>query len=119
MVEKQGPERDVLGVLSDDIAKNILAATDQRPMSAQTLESHCDASLTTVYRRIDELLDCGLLRERVEPQPDGNHYKTFESNLERLSVSIDDGDLEVDVDRRDDPADRFHTIWDAMEPRWL
>lgn len=118
MVETQEPERDVLGVLSDDTAKDILTVTDQRAMSAQALEARCDASLTTVYRRIDELLECRLLRERMELQPDGNHYKTFESNLEHLSVTIDDGDLEVDVDRCDDAPDRLRTIWDAMQPRW-
>lgn len=118
MVETQEPDREVLAVLSDDIAETILTVTDQHAMSAQSLEARCDASLTTIYRRIDELLAYGLLRERLELQPDGNHYKVFESNLEELSVNIDDGDLDVNVDRCDDAPDRFSTIWDAMTPRW-
>jgi len=118
VVENQDPDRDVLGILGDDVAKDILTVTDQRAMSAQALEARCDASLTTVYRRVDELIESGLLRERLELRPDGNHRKTFESNLERLSVSIDDGELEVDVEKRDDPPDRLRTIWDAIQPRW-
>ncbi|WP_440988390.1 helix-turn-helix domain-containing protein [Haloarchaeobius baliensis] len=118
MVENQDPDRDVLGILSDDVAKTILTVTDQQAMSAQALEARCDASLATIYRRVDELLASGLLRERLELRPDGNHHKTFESNLDQLSVRLDDGSLEIDVDRRDDAADRLRTIWDAMQPRW-
>lgn len=108
----------ILDVLSDDVAKQILTLTDQRLMSARALDAQCDASLATIYRRIEELLELDLLREQTALQPDGNHYKKFESNLERLSVNLDDGDLEIDVDRRHDPPDRLRTIWDAMRPGW-
>lgn len=118
MVENKRLNGQILDLLSDDVVKSILTVTDQRAMSAQSLEAHCDASLATIYRRIEELLELGLLREQMELQADGNHYKMFQSNLERLSVSLDDGDLEIDVDRRDDAPDRFRTVWDAMQPRW-
>lgn len=118
VVENKRLNGQILDLLSDDVVKSILTVTDQRAMSAQSLEAHCDASLATIYRRIEELLELGLLREQMEFQADGNHYKMFQSNLERLSVSLDDGDLEIDVDRRDDAPDRFRTVWDAMQPRW-
>ena len=57
--------------LSDDGPKHILTVTDERPMTTQALEPHCDASLATIYRRIEELLELELLRERMEPQSDG------------------------------------------------
>lgn len=118
MVEIERPEERIIDILSDDIGKRILVTTDQQAMSAQRLEGHCDASLATVYRRIEDLLELGLLREQVEIQADGNHYKRFESNLDRLAVSIEDGDIDIDVERRDDPPDRFRAIWDAMQPEW-
>lgn len=118
MVETEARNDRILDVVSDDVVKSILTVTDRQAMSAQTLEAHCDASLATVYRRIEELLELGLLRERTELRADGNHYKMFESNLEHLSVRLDDGDLEIDVDRRDDAPDRLRTIWDAMDTGW-
>lgn len=118
VVEPKDSNGTVIDLISDDVVKSILTVTDQQAMSAQTLEAHCDASLATVYRRIDELVEKGLLRERVELQSDGNHYRVFEPNLERLSLYLDDGELKIDVDRRDDAPDRLRTIWNAMQPRW-
>ena len=89
-----------------------------RSTSAQGLEEYCDASLATVYRRIEDLLELGLLREQTEYRSNGNHYKTFESNLEHLAVSLEDGNLEVAVDRCDDAPDRLRMMWDAMQPGW-
>ncbi|AQL42884.1 hypothetical protein BV210_09230 [Halorientalis sp. IM1011] len=115
MAEAERPDDRIIDMLSDDIGKRILTVTDQQAMSAKRLEDHCDASLATVYRRIEDLLEHGLLRERVEIQDDGNHFKRYESNLDRLAVTLEDGTLEIDVDRRDDAPDRFSTIWDAMQ----
>lgn len=118
-VVENGRQTDrIFELLSDDVVKRILTVTDQRAMSAQTLEEYCDASLATVYRRVEELLALGLLSERTEFRSDGNHYKKFESNLEHLAVTLDDGDLTVAVDRRDDAPDRLRMIWDAMQPGW-
>ncbi|WP_336360302.1 ArsR family transcriptional regulator [Haladaptatus sp. ZSTT2] len=79
------------------------------------LEQSCDASLTTIYRRIEELREFELVRERVNVHPNGNHYKTYEANLEHLGVHLTDGKLDVEVKHRDDGPDRFRGIWDAMQ----
>lgn len=118
-VGESGRQTDrIFELLSDDVVKSILSITDQRATSAQALEDHCDASLATVYRRTEDLLELGLLNERTEYRSDGNHFKTYESNLDRLAVDLDDGDLTVAVDRCDDAPDRLRTIWDAMQPGW-
>lgn len=118
MAGTEGANDRILDLLSDDVVKRILVVADCEPMSAQSLEPHCDASLATIYRRIEDLLEFGLLRERTELESDGNHYRRFESNLDRLSISLDDGDLSIDVDRRDDAPDRLRTMWDAMQSGW-
>lgn len=118
MTELETPDDRILDLLSDDVAKQILTLTDQQAMSAQSIEPYCDASLATIYRRIEELLDIGLVREQTEFQANGNHYRKFESNLNHLSVRLDEGDLEIDINRCDDAPDRFRTVWDAMQPGW-
>lgn len=118
MVETGSQTDRLFELLSDDVVKSILTVTDRRAASAQTLEEHCDASLATVYRRIEELLELGLLSAQTEFQPNGNHYERFESNLDHLAVSLEDGNLEVAVDRCDDAPDRLRVIWDAMQPGW-
>lgn len=111
----ESAENQLLSLLGDETVQRILTATDERSMSAQMLEARCDASLTTIYRRIEELLEHELLQVRTEVQSDGNHYKAYEARLKHLGVNLRDGALDVEVERRNDAPDRFRDIWDAMQ----
>jgi len=42
-------------------------------MSAKSLSEACDASLPTIYRRIERLQECGLIEERRAFKEDGSH----------------------------------------------
>ena len=110
-------EEEVLALLDDEYARAILTATSAEPMSAQSLSERCDASVTTIYRRLDRLQDCDLIEEQLQPQPDGNHYKMFASRLESFSVSFEDGERRVDIERtetEEDVADRFTRMWQDL-----
>lgn len=108
----------VLSVLNDEYARGILTATSQEPMSAKKLSEYCDASLPTIYRRIEELQECGLLAERTRPDPDGNHYSVYTARLERFAVDLSDGEWAATVERtdaaEDDPADRLTRMWEEL-----
>ena len=105
----------VLAVLDDDYARRILTETSVEPMSASTLSERCDASLPTIYRRLDRLEACNLVTEETELAPDGNHYSIYSANLDRLELSLDDGSLELELSSRDeDVADRFTRMWEGM-----
>lgn len=98
----------VAGLLEDETARTILTATSQEPMSARTLRERCDASGPTVYRRLERLRECDLVVERTRPDPaEGHHRNVYAPNLRRVTVELVDGDLRLDVDRREDMSDRF------------
>lgn len=98
----------IAAVLEDSTARTILTETSREPMSATTLSERCGVSEPTVYRRLEDLRECDLLVERTEPDPDGGHHRTiYATNFERLTVELREGRLDVRVDRREDPADRF------------
>jgi DNA-binding transcriptional ArsR family regulator len=103
----------VLGLLDDRYARAILTATSDEPMSAKQLGEACDASLSTVYRRVDDLEDHGLLAERTRVDADGHHRTLYRSLVESVRVDFDDG-VRVSVVGRHDPADRIAGIWDGM-----
>ena len=107
----------LLALLGDEAVRGILTAADEKPMSAQMLDERCDASLTTIYRRIEDLLDQQLLRSHTKVRTDGNHYNLYEANLERLDITLEDGDFDVELTRRNDAPDRFRDIWDSMQVR--
>lgn len=110
-------DEDVLALLDDEYARAILTATSAEPMSANTLSERCNASVSTIYRRLDRLQDCDLVEEQLQPQPDGNHYKMYVSRLESFSVSFEDGEMRAEITRtatEEDVADRFTRMWEDL-----
>jgi predicted transcriptional regulator len=109
------PVEDVLSLLDDEYARAILIATSTEPMSANQLAEACDASLPTVYRRINRLTDHDLLAEQTALDDDGHHYSTYEATLESVAIELGDGELTADVSREPtDAADRFTELWEEL-----
>ena len=110
------PPSEVFALLDDEYARTILTATSIQPMSAKTLSEECDASLPTVYRRAERLVECGLIEEGTQLADDGHHYSVYEARLDRLTVDLEDGELQVTVEEKptDDIADRFTDMWEDI-----
>jgi Fe2+ or Zn2+ uptake regulation protein len=113
---------EVLELLSDEYARSILAATSIEPMSANTLSDRCDASLPTVYRRIEWLQAYDLIEEQTRVELSGNHHKVYSATLSEFAVDLDDGTFEGTLERtsradfadQDDTADRFTSMWEQL-----
>ncbi|WP_313694390.1 helix-turn-helix domain-containing protein [Halorarum halobium] len=105
----------VAGLLADETARAILTRTSQEPMSASTLKRRCDASGPTIYRRLERLQDCDLIVERTRPDPErGHHRKVYAPNLRTLTVELVGGELRLELDRREDMADRFTRLVEGI-----
>ena len=105
----------LLAVLDDEYARDILTHTSVEPMSASTLSERCDASLPTIYRRLDRLEECHLVTEETELAQDGNHYSVYRANLDRLELSLDEGSFSLELTyREEDVADKFTRMWEGM-----
>jgi len=105
----------VAGLLEDETARTILTTTSQEPMSARSLESRCDASGPTIYRRLERLREADLIVEQTRPDPDGGHHRTvYAPNLDRVVVELGDGELSVRVDRPEPMADRFTRLVEGI-----
>lgn len=94
-------------LLEDDCVQTILRQTLDEPMSASELTEACDASRATVYRRLDELADRGLVTERTAPDPDGHQPTVYAATLDRVVIDLTDDGFEVTVSKRERAADRF------------
>ena len=64
MSRGEGESEDVLAILDDEYAKDILVETHAEPRSARRLAELCDASRSTIYRRIERLQAHDLLETR-------------------------------------------------------
>jgi DNA-binding transcriptional ArsR family regulator len=114
-VSAEWDPEDVFDVLASESARRILVLASAEAMTAEDLAERIDASLPTVYRRANALVEYDLLTENTEIDTDGNHYRTFETNLERITVEIEGGDLEAEVELDRDLVDRFGDLWRDLE----
>ena len=105
---------EIASLIDDEYARRILAETSVEPMSARTLSERCDASLPTIYRRLDQLEESQLVTERTEIEQDGNHYSVYEACLEKIELELDDGEFDLRVSRSEDVADKFTEMWEGM-----
>ena len=115
---------DILDLLSDEYARDILAATSVKPMSAKQLADQCEMSQPTVYRRVEWLREHGLIEEQTRIETGGNDYGVFAATLSEFSLALADGDFETDIERTEPPAfpgqdeqdtaDRFTKMWENL-----
>lgn len=101
-------------VLDDATARCILLATRDEPMSAERLAERCDVSPTTVYRRIEDLRELGLVAERTRPDADGHHFTVYRATLDRIVVDVTDDGFELSVERREGMSGRFARLVEEM-----
>jgi DNA-binding transcriptional ArsR family regulator len=103
-------------VLADRTARTILGLVHGSPRSAQELREASNASLKTVYRRLEELQEADLVTGVPRTGADGNHYTAYVSTVDELEISIDLGEeaVEVAVEERDD-VDRFIDVWTQLQ----
>ncbi|WP_246989340.1 ArsR/SmtB family transcription factor [Halorientalis marina] len=104
----------IFQLLADEYSRRILLAADREPRTAKDLSRLCDASLTTVYRRVSTLQEHNLVDERSTVDADGSHHRVFETTLEELHLELSDGDIDLSVATRDELADNFTSLWSDL-----
>lgn len=81
--------RTLLDLLGDDVCRAILATTTDTARSAREIAAACDVPLSTTYRKVDRLVDAGLLAERTRVRPTGKHPSEFRRAVGEVVVSVD------------------------------
>ncbi|MDT3437325.1 winged helix-turn-helix domain-containing protein [Haloarcula sp. 1CSR25-25] len=115
MSEDEPDIETVAGLLEDQTVREILTETSREPMSAHTLKDHCDASGPTIYRRLERLRDADFVVEQTRPDPDGGHHRqVYAPNLDRITIDLGDGNLSIQITRRERIVDRFTRLIEEM-----
>jgi len=106
---------ELLELLDDEYARTILVETHEEPMAADALADACDASPSTVYRRIERLKEQRLLEAEQRLDPDGHHHEVYSARLQRATVEVTTDGFRLEVDRTEDPADRFTKLYEGFK----
>lgn len=108
-------DSDVVEVLGDDYVRTILVQTREEPKSVQALSDACDADPSTIYRRVERLTEADLLEDHQQLDPDGHHHKVYAARLREVRIRLGEADYEVEIERREPPADRFTRLWEGFK----
>ena len=102
----------IVELLNDETVRTILQETSVESLSATELAERCDASQQTLYRRLEQLEDAGLVEDRTRVRKDGHHDTVYTATLGHVSITLHDGKLRIDVERvGTEPADQLTNLW--------
>ena len=117
LVREEETKQRILMAIADEYSRNILMRTRDAPVSALVLSKNYGIPITTVYRRIEELVQAGLLGAvKSSRTSDGKWYELYRSLLRRIQVSFDEGNMQVEVEINDHIADKFTRVWSSLAP---
>ena len=117
IVSDEPSKQRILAAMADEYSRKILTATIQEPISALELSKKYEIPITTVYRRIDELVEAGLLAAvKSGRTTDGKWYDLYRSLLRRIDVSFENGDVRIEIIVNDHVSDRFTRMWTSIPP---
>ena len=115
MVSDEVAKQRILSAMADQYSRMILTATVNEPVSALDLSKTYRIPITTVYRRIEELVEAGLIAAvRSGRTADGKWYDLYRSLLRRIDVGFENGDVRIDVVINEHVADKFTRMWTSI-----
>lgn len=103
VVDADGAGRVVLDALNDPDCRAILASTHEEVLTANELSERHDVPLSTIYRKLDTLVDVGMLGELTRIQQSGKHTSEYTSVVDEVVVEMRDGGVVVRITRHETP----------------
>lgn len=85
---ESGAPENVLTAIADPDCQTILAAIATEPHSVSDIVEQCDIPTATAYRKVDMLVDAGLLRERIQIRPYGRNEREYSLRIENVRVNL-------------------------------
>lgn len=107
-------DRTIFEALADETTAAILAHATEVERSAEELAEIVEASPSTVYRRIETLVEDGLLTEQLQLDRQGDHYHVYRTAINRVEARLEDGSIKTHVEQREDGVDRFVRLWEDI-----
>lgn len=85
-----GVASDVLTAIADPDCQTILAASSEQSLSVSDIVEQCDIPTATAYRKVNMLVDAGLLHERIQIHPYGRNEREYSLRIDTVHVKLTD-----------------------------
>lgn len=102
--DRNGSSEDLLDLLGDECARSILSAAAVQAVTAKELIARSEVSETTIYRRINTLVDHGLLEERVVFLGGSKQTTVYRATFSHIEILL--GETGFEVEKHTDDAAR-------------
>lgn len=96
---------DLVELLGDEHTRRVLETIADEPMGGRAVAEAVSLSRPTVYRRLNDLADAGLVETTMAMCPDGHHHKQYTTVFETASIELTTDGLTATVNRTDSAAD--------------
>lgn len=87
----------VLDAVNDAACREILCAAADESLTATEFADACDIPVSTVYRKLDRLMDAGLLEERYRVRLPGRNPREYRRRFDRVDVVIGGNEAGVSI----------------------
>jgi predicted transcriptional regulator len=101
--------------MADDSSLSILRDTTNKACSPMELIHECGLPPSTIYRRINEFVDAGLVTiERVVVTEEGKKFNLYRSAVKDICAEYRAGRVEVTVSLNEDVVSKLSRMWTSM-----
>ena len=100
---------DLLELLGDEYTYRVFEAVVEESRTGRELIDATGVSKATVYRRLEELEEAGLVESTMNIASDGNHCKQFHAAVSALEVRFDADGFSAHVEAETRAESHSHT----------
>lgn len=91
----------LLTLLGDENTRRVLETIAEEPRGGREIAELLSLSRPTVYRRLNDLTDAGLVETTLAVCPDGHHHKQYSALVETASVELTADGLTATIQHTD------------------
>ena len=82
----------LLNLLHDQECRDIMCKTKEQTLTAEELSEHCEIALSTTYRKLDQLVDAGIVEEQIRLSIQNQQTREYSLRVSEFNVDVTDDD---------------------------
>ena len=94
----------ILALLGDEYARKLLSLLVEQPRTGRELAAATDMSRPTIYRRLEQLAENGLVRTEMQFDPDGHHRKRFHATVSKFNFAVGSQGIDASAHNPDEES---------------
>lgn len=101
IIRREQKVTELLDVFDDKDCRAVLAATGEGALSTKDIAERCDIPSSTAYRKVDRLVETGLLTDQIRVCGSGSHAREYCCCIEHVDMVLGDDGIELHLIRRE------------------